>query len=299
MRRWGAQKGLGTRLRADARVMSVGNIQAGGAGKTPLVAQLVNEGAAKNYRIWILTRGYRGQRENVGGVIEPSLKPVSAQEWGDEAALLHDLCPQAWIGVGRNRVQQYCNLLQTQGRSPDLVILDDGFQNHQFVKDVEIVALTSARTKDTYFRDSWSALDTADLLIWTKGEILPEFARWQAQKPWAHVQFELTMSPSDQALWMITGIAGSQQAHSSALQSGYRVVKKTALADHFAYTGEQIQRFLSEAEQEGVRVAVTGKDWVKWRELGAPREKVTVLEPQLRWVYGRENWEKVVWATSF
>ena len=289
--------------RLDARVVSVGNIQAGGAGKTPLVAQLANEGAEKGVRVWILTRGYRGAREKRGGVIPARgfptsrVRTFSASEWGDEAVLLHDLCPQAWIGVGRNRVDQYRRMIKKVRRPPDLVILDDGFQNHQIVKDIEIVALTAAQPSRVLFRDSWSALQSADFLVWTKGDVLPEFAHWQAQKPWAKVRFELPQAPTqDRPFWLFTGVASSEAAYQLVVQSGYRVVKHTALEDHVNYDRAMIQAYLAQAQSLEVQIALTGKDWVKWRSLGVSPESVVVLEPKIRWVQGRESWESVVWA---
>jgi len=301
--RLGVRIGILKPVRLDARVVSVGNIQAGGAGKTPLVAQIANEGAQRGLRIWILTRGYRGKRERLGGVIPPlSFSSqgddlVSALEWGDEAALLHELCPEAWLGVGGNRVEQYQRLIEKVGRSPDLVILDDGFQNHQIVKDVEIVALTSAQWSRVFFRDSWSELQAADLLVWTKGPVLPEFSQWQSQKPWARIQFELPLASAPSgSYWLFTGIAGSEAAYQLALQSGYHLVRHTSLEDHVQYDAENVRSYLLQAEKLGIRIALTGKDWVKWRALGVSPERVTVLEPKITWVEGRESWERVVWA---
>ncbi len=294
--RFGAKAGFFHQVRIDARVVSVGNIQAGGAGKTPLVAQIANEGAQKGLRVWILTRGYRGEREKRGGILSPDRSGESALEWGDEAILLHDLCPNAWIGVGQNRVEQYRRLLMAVGGPPDIVVLDDGFQNHQIVKDVEVVALTSAQPNQIFFRDSWSALHAADLLVWTKGDVLPEFSQWQTQKPWTQVQFKLTQAVSTEPLWLFTGIASSETARQLALQSGYVIVKHTAMQDHFRYDRQTIENYLSQAEGLGLGVALTGKDWVKWKSLGVSPDQVIVLEPEIDWVQGRENWERVVWA---
>ncbi len=298
VKRLAGKVGIFQPLRVDARVVSVGNIQAGGAGKTPLVAMLVRDALQRGLQVWILTRGYRGGREKAGGVVSPDIGVVSAPEWGDEAALLHDLCPAAWIGVGQNRVEQYHQLIKRLGRPPDLVVLDDGFQNHQFVKDVEIVALTSAQPDQVFFRDSWAALEEADLLIWTKGEVSPRFRDWQSRKPWAEVQFELPRAASKMPIWLISGIAFSQMAIQSAERAGYSIMRTTSLADHFAYDANTVQSYFAQAESLGAQIALTGKDWVKWRSLGFSSDRVLILEPEIRWIHGRETWERVVWATS-
>src|SRR5438105_3367167 len=64
------------------RVVSVGNIQAGGAGKTPLVAQVVREAQERGLLAAILTRGYGGRWERDGGMIEPGQEAVDPDACG-------------------------------------------------------------------------------------------------------------------------------------------------------------------------------------------------------------------------
>ncbi len=299
VRRWGTRKKIFKSITLDSRVMSVGNIQAGGAGKTPLVAKIAAEATERGIKTCILTRGYRGKWENQGGIIAPGEPFVNPEISGDEASLLHELCPHAWVGVGRNRVKQYQNIRKKSGRTPDLVILDDGLQNHQIYKNTEIVALTSATRDRVLFRDSATVLENAHLLVWTKGEIPLEYQGMKTRKPWAQIRYRLESPPqSDCSLWLITGIADGHSAYRLAMDSGYRIEKFTQFQDHFKYLPDLIQKVLSEAQALKFQVAITGKDWVKWKQLGVERKQVTVLEPEIEWVEGREAWERVVWEQS-
>ena len=88
------------------RVISVGNLQVGGAGKTPLVALIAKEANTRGLSVCILTRGYRGEWEKDGGILFPK-DLADPRLCGDEAALLREEVPEAWIAVGRNRVVQY------------------------------------------------------------------------------------------------------------------------------------------------------------------------------------------------
>ena len=293
---WGVQRGFFKPARFGARVVSVGNIQVGGAGKTPLVAHIARQGAERGLEVWILTRGYRSLWEKTGGLLGPQSSIVSPAQCGDEAALLHELCPQAWIGVGRDRVSQYQSLRQERGRDPDLVVLDDAFQNFQMIKDLEIVALTAARPRDVLFREGMRALERADLLVWTKGEILGEFRPILEHKPWVHIQYELSPARSDATLWLWTGVADGESVERLARQSGYRVVKHSVVRDHFRYSKDQVLSVLAEARGLGLQIALTGKDWVKWKQFGVPQESVVVLEPQIQWIQGESVWQEFVWG---
>lgn len=275
--------GLLQSTRLGPRVISVGNIQVGGAGKTPLVAHIANEAVGRNLQVCILSRGYRSAWEIGGGTIYPGSAPCDPNECGDEVALLHDLCPQAFIGVGADRIRAFHRvkekIQETQGRPIDVVILDDGFQHWKIAKDVNIVAVTSSRVTQTLFRDFPGALQNADLVVWTKGNRRPE----SQGRPFVRVHYTLPLAPegSFKDYWLITGVADSSFVRELSERAGYRVVKHLPLPDHFAYGQRFVQKWMAQASTHGARILLTGKDWVKWRALGVEPSQVTVIEPKL------------------
>lgn len=282
-----------TRLEGVGRVISVGNLQAGGAGKTPLVAQIAREAAERGLSVCILCRGYGAAWENSGGMIAPGGRDPDPLLCGDEAVLLHDLAPSATISIGANRAGQF---EKTRSRSPgkrfDVAILDDGFQHHRLRRDVEIVALTSATRGERVFRDSEAALRHADLVVWTKGDRRPD-ARG---KPLVKVRYRLAPGDSTQRYWLVTGLADGEFAVRSAREAGYRIERHVAFADHARYEERGARGILREAGKQGCGVALTGKDWVKWRALGIPSDTVSVLEPELTFEEGKELWSRTLWA---
>ncbi len=275
-----------------SRVISVGNIQAGGAGKTPLVAQIAKEANSRGLRTCILTRGYRSPWENQGGVIVPGEAKIRSQVCGDEAALLHELCPGAYIGVGANRIRQFERALEKSGFPFDLILLDDGFQNWKIKKDLEIVALTSAHRTETPFRDWRCSLRKADLLVWTKGEDRPK----DFGKPLVRIRYQLPPSDGNQPYLLVTGIADGKSAYDLAVRSGYSIRRHIELADHESYDEFQVKRMIRQATEENCKIALTGKDWVKWRDLGVNAEEVCVLEPKLIFDEGQEVWSQILWG---
>lgn len=107
--------------RADAIVISVGNITAGGTGKTPLVIWICKFLQNKNVLCAILTRGYKAQ-----GTI-------------DEPAVLAESCPQAKVIVNPSRVEAAAEAVNKFGAK--ILIMDDGFQHRRLARDLDIVTI--------------------------------------------------------------------------------------------------------------------------------------------------------------
>ena len=294
----------------EGYVISVGNLQAGGAGKTPLVAQIAREALAKKKSVCILTRGYGGECESTGAVLKPALPSQSLdtdildpKKFGDEAVLLRDLAAGAWIAVGSDRVSQYHDACRVHGRPFDVVILDDGFQHWKILKDREILAVTSRSTSDTFHRDFVSEAGRADLLVWTKGETRPLSVELSG-KPSAKVRYSLEVTKKDREsrYWLVSAIGDAESFRKTVETAGLEVVRETKLADHAAFSESKIEEWLKEAQEKNLKIAVTGKDWVKWRaqlpeiKLQDAKDRIAVFEPNLVFETGREVWEKVLWS---
>jgi len=288
-------------LRAEplgCRTWSVGNIQAGGAGKTPLVALVARQALSRGLSVAILTRGYGGIWEQQGGVIEPRSKSPHPQFCGDEPALLHELVPDAWILIGRDRVRQYRRVERRRGRGFDLVILDDGFQHWRIRKDLELVVLTSHTPQTRLHRDSISALRHAHLLIWTKGEIRPALGfeaplvRLRARARQIHGN-----SASGSRLWLLTGVADGAAVRGDIEALGHQVVHHSVFPDHARFADALAFELRRQALEAGCTLAMTGKDWVKWKTLAVDGlDEVRVFEPELTFQEGESEWHKKLWG---
>ncbi len=119
-------------------VIVVGNITAGGAGKTPVVAWLATQLASRGYRPGIVSRGY-------GSNASDSVRLVNAsslvKECGDEPLLLARMTGFP-VAVSTDRVAAV-RKIREQG--VDVVISDDGLQHYRLHRDVEIAVVDGER----------------------------------------------------------------------------------------------------------------------------------------------------------
>jgi tetraacyldisaccharide 4'-kinase len=128
-RRWLAS------VRLPVPVVVVGNITAGGSGKTPLVIWLVEALRCRGRRPGVVSRGYGGSAD---GVREVGLASAPA-DVGDEPVLIwrRAACP---VFVGRDRVAAATALLAAHPEC-DVVVCDDGLQHYRLARDVEIAVV--------------------------------------------------------------------------------------------------------------------------------------------------------------
>lgn len=282
------------------RVVSIGNIQAGGAGKTPLLIYLAREAVARGLRVGVLTRGYRSLWELTGGEILPKVhsqyQRPEVKNCGDEALLIHELVPDAWIGVGANRIDSFQRLQRYQPFF-DLVLLDDGFQYWKIKKDLEIVVLTPRKRSELVFRDFDSALAKADLIVFNKGGSFPANFPKRPQPVTIRMNPKLELIPLRQKkCYLVSGIGDPQFLENTLKQQQVDLCKHICCGDHYDYTLDEIKHWIQDAKQYNATLCITGKDWVKWKGLGIRSEEVVVLEPSIEFEEGPTGvFEKMLW----
>ena len=157
--------------RFPAPVICVGNISAGGTGKTPFTEYLIRL-LKKQYRVAVLSRGYK--RETKGFVI--AAENGSARETGDESCQIKRKFPDVIVAVDANRRRGIRRLLALPaGDRPEVILLDDAMQ-HRYVLPSLTIMLTEygALYYDDYMlpvgnlRESAYAVSRADIVVVTK-----------------------------------------------------------------------------------------------------------------------------------
>ncbi len=118
-------------------VISIGNITAGGSGKTPMAIYLAEVIKETGLKPVVLSRGYRGSMENGMGVAgDGSLVLSTPEAAGDEPYMMAKRCSFPVV-VGKDRFKT--GMMAVKLFNPDVIILDDGFQHVQLRRDIDLV----------------------------------------------------------------------------------------------------------------------------------------------------------------
>lgn len=105
-------------------IIAIGNLSAGGTGKTPHTEYLIRL-LSDNFKVAVLSRGYK--RSTKGYVL--ANETISAAELGDESYQIHTKFPEVSVAVCEDRQTGIENLIATI--NPDVILLDDAFQHRK------------------------------------------------------------------------------------------------------------------------------------------------------------------------
>jgi tetraacyldisaccharide 4'-kinase len=242
-------------------LISIGNITAGGSGKTPFVIWLADALISQGYGPVILCRG------DGGSLRSPLLvgPDMPAQTAGDEARLLADacLCP---VIAGRDRVSAAAMALQYG----NVILLDDGFQYRQLARNLDIVLVPSVGVGNGRLipagplREPLAAMERADLVVRTGlGPVAP-LALAQRQWQWltriARLEDAMqTGAAEPKHVAAVSAIARPQRFHDDLARHGCLVDAVRVFPDHHRYSRRDIEQLLALPTP----VVVTAKDAVK------------------------------------
>ncbi len=131
---------LPARGRPSCRVLSVGGLTVGGAGKTPVAAALASALQRRGRRVVLASRGYRARsREPVTLVSDGVRVHAGVERAGDEALVLVAHAPGVPVLVGRDR--RSVGHRAVSRFDAELLVLDDGFQHHRLARDLDLVCI--------------------------------------------------------------------------------------------------------------------------------------------------------------
>ena len=282
--------GLLRSKRLPCPVISVGNLTAGGTGKTPLVMWIAKVLAEKGVPVAILTRGYK--RKKASGPLLSDGKSVflSQEESGDEPYLMAQLLRQIPIFVGKDRFRNGQLALAKFGVRA--VVLDDGFQHLPLHRDLDIVLIdASISFGDGHLlprgilREPLSHLRRAHLFLLTKVED-PEACRPLETElhrvhpaPIFHSHFEPVglVRPRGEVddlrvlqgrrMIALSGVGNPGYFASQLNKIGLRVIREIIYPDHHVYTAKDVASLAGHLK-EADGIVTTEKDMVKLKNLG-------------------------------
>ena len=127
------------RTNKDIPLIVVGNIVAGGTGKTPVVIKLINELKDKGYNPSVISRGFGGKSNRYPLLVNDE---VSSSESGDEPKMIY-LNTKVPVCVSPNRVKGVNELLKKS--TTNIIVSDDGMQHYKMYRDIEIAVFDGSR----------------------------------------------------------------------------------------------------------------------------------------------------------
>lgn len=270
--------------RSTLPVVCIGNIVAGGSGKTPTVIALVHliRESSLFQTPCVLTRGYGGA---LTGPTLVDLDHHAAADVGDEALLLAHHAP---VIVSHDRVAG-AKLAELSGA--DIIIMDDGFQNPSLHKTLSILVIDAAyglgngrQIPAGPLRESLAAaLRRADaVLAITPPNGTATDGPWNnTQKPVLRAQLmpAATIDPTI-PLMAFAGLGRPEKFFETLSAFGAKVISTHAFADHHPYTDADLAPLAAQAEEKKATLITTEKDYVRLPP--AYRDKVAVLPVELR-----------------
>lgn len=314
LRNRGYDSGLFGIAKVHVPVLSVGNITAGGTGKTPVVELLAAKLLAQGIRIAVVSRGYRRTTKGYFLVSDGKGRVASAREGGDEPVQIARKFPTLVVIADELR-SRGCARAVAEYRV-DCILLDDAYQHRAMHRDMDIVVIDAVDGIYTQrllpagrLREPLENLRRADVLLLSKCEAKSSVEQMRlALSAYTHVPVYATRfmpralrrleSDEDLPLDTLQGVPAGIFS-GIGRPEGFRrtltllrtdVVAERAFADHHWYGAGDIAALVEQGRTAGVRVWITTEkdamrlmDTEEWRSLGDvyyPRMEVEFLDEE-------------------
>lgn len=265
-----------------APVICVGNLVAGGAGKTPVAAALAERLLAHGKAPHFLSRGYGG-RERGPLRVDPARH--TAADVGDEPLLLARTAP-AWIARDRAAGAE-----AAVRAGAGVVVMDDGFQNHRLRKDLSLLVVDggygfgNGRVMPAGpLREPLAAgLARADAVVLMEPDECGVAAMLPASLPIlrASLQPIAPASLAGRRVLAFAGIARPEKFFATLEAMGCRIAGQRAFPDHHPYGEREIAALIAEARRADAIPVTTEKDAV--RLPATLRSGIETLPVAVRW----------------
>ena len=277
------RRGTFRTTKLERPVISVGNITAGGTGKTPLVEWVAKTLARSGKTVCILTRGYGRENPQQRVVVSDGNTILDTpSEAGDEPYLLAtNLLGSAAVISNADRASAGRYAIETF--NTDCFVLDDGFQHLRLARDLNIVTIDATNPwgggqllPHGRLREPLSGLIRADCVVLTRCDQVDnlETVRTQVTDLIRDLPLFESRMKAVNTLFASGPVAafcavGNPKSFFEQLRKhGYELVVEKAFTDHHSYTQKDVDELISAATRANAKSLITtAKDAVKLRSL--------------------------------
>lgn len=318
-RDYGYTQGWFRQEKLPVKVISIGGITVGGAGKTPVVRHLARALADAGERVAILSRGYGRKSKGAVVISDGTDLLLDWEAAGDEPYFLASALPDVAVIVGSNRVEAGHLALQTCQST--VLLLDDGFQHRRLARDIDIVVLDSTYPDGNSqmlptgpLREPLEAIQRAHAIILTRvdqckdiSSVRRRIAQMYPDAPTIETSYrpvglrrlsdDTKMSLDqlqDRPVVTLSGIANPQSFERTVEQSGARIIHTMRYIDHHPFIPSEIYTANQIAtENQADWIITSEKDAVRIPK-ASDRSRLILLEIELQITQGEKHIKNII-----
>ncbi len=320
LRNWFFEIGIFQSVDVGVPVISVGNITAGGTGKTPIVKSVVSILIESGKHVAIISRGYG--RSSRGTIVVSDGKNIlaDANSAGDEPLFLAGQLRSAVVIVDEDRVRGAKKAIKEFGAN--VIVLDDGFQNRYIQRlknivliDVHYSPFETSLLPAGYRRELISNFKRADAVVATKVKDANEASSMLLRKEIDSIanKFSSSFQPSGirhlfggvkQSLEMLKGhsaivlcgIAQPESFQQSLEQCGVRVEKYFNFSDHHKFNRNDVDKVVDSFNvNKADFIVTTEKDAVRLKDFEETLKQLPIVMLTMEVVmHQNEAWKKYI-----
>ena len=304
-------------------VISIGNLTVGGTGKTPMTLFLARHLQEMGFQPAVISRGYKGSAEKNGMVVSDGLTILAGPEAaGDEPFMMAQNLSGIPVLVGADRYA--AGMEAVQKFSPDVIVLDDGFQHRRLHRDLDIVLVdhnaffgNGSLLPRGILREPVAGISRADLFVITRcpevragcGDALKQMVgktpvfcashapymagiyngeAGAAKNGWLPEPSENLDFLTDKKVFVFSGISGNAAFVATVAAFAGQVTGSMGFTDHHHYTASDFQQIIGRAQASGAAYLVTTeKDFVKIA--GKMKSPLDIVVIGIRMAFDRDS----------
>ena len=270
-------------------VICIGNIVAGGTGKTPAVQYFVKKYLNEGKKVGILSRGYKGKRKEDLLLVRNNKEILATSAESGDEAYLHALNLKVPVAVSKDRYKGAVYLRDVC--KVDVIIMDDGFQHRKLTKDKNIILIdaTNPFGGNDYLpkgrlRESLKSLKRADELIITKSNYVNSESLEKIKQRLSKYEKKISIATfseenfynmngeekelsivKDKKILIFSSIANPKIFYETVKRLEPSQIEEIKFEDHHLYKLEEIKN-ISEKGKDCDYIVTTEKDIVKINE---------------------------------